>query len=122
MIKIVIGGQMGKEEIKKDLLELIGDEEVDIEIKNDLDAAMTIQNGEADYYIGACETGAGGALAMATALLGSTKTVTIASPSKMLSEEQIADEIKNKGKVAFGFTINTKDEVLPKLAKYLVAN
>ncbi|KAF0369881.1 DUF2620 family protein [Pediococcus acidilactici] len=122
MVKIVIGGQMGKEEIKKDLFELIGDEEVDIEIKNDLDAAMTIQNGEADYYIGACETGAGGALAMATALLGSTKTVTIASPSKMLSEEQIADEIKNKGKVAFGFTINTKDEVLPKLAKYLVAN
>lgn len=44
MIKIVIGGQMGKEEIKKDLLELIGDEEVDIEIKNDLDAAMTIQD------------------------------------------------------------------------------
>lgn len=122
MVKIVIGGQMGKEEIKKDLFELIGDEEVDIEIKNDLDAAMTIQNGEADYYIGACETGAGGALAMATALLGSTKTVTIASPSKMLSEEQIADEIKNKGKVAFGFTISTKDEVLPKLAKYLVAN
>lgn len=120
MIKIVIGGQMGKDEIKKDLVNLLGDKNIDIFIKNDLDAAMAIKNSEADYYIGACETGAGGALAMATALLGSDKTVTIASPSRILSEEEIAEEINDKGKVAFGFTINTKDTVLPILAKYLV--
>ncbi|APX71409.1 DUF2620 domain-containing protein [Companilactobacillus allii] len=120
MIRIVIGGQMGKDDIKKTLVKLIGDKEVDIFIKNDLDAAMAIKNGEADYYIGACETGAGGALAMATALLGSTHTVTVASPSKVLSEEEIAEEINGKGKVAFGFTINTKDTVLPILVKYLV--
>ncbi|WP_057880264.1 DUF2620 domain-containing protein [Companilactobacillus kimchiensis] len=120
MIKIVIGGQMGKDEIKKSLIKLIGDRDVEITVKNDLDAAMAIQNGESDYYIGACETGAGGALAMATALLGSDKTVTVASPSKVLSEEEVADEINNKGKIAFGFTINTKDTVLPILVKYLV--
>lgn len=120
MTKIVIGGQMGKDEIKESLTKLAGDKDIDIIVKNDLDAAMAIQNGEADYYIGACETGAGGALAMATALLGSDKTVTVASPSKILSEEDIADEINNKGKVAFGFTINTKDTVLPILAKYLI--
>mgnify|MGYP003361783406 CR=1 FL=1 len=120
MIRIVIGGQMGKDEIEASLKKLAGSSDVEITIKNDLDAAMAIQNGEADYYIGACETGAGGALAMATALLGSDKTVTVASPSKILSEEQIADEINNKGKIAFGFTINTKETVLPILAKYLI--
>ncbi|ALB29812.1 DUF2620 domain-containing protein [Companilactobacillus heilongjiangensis] len=120
MIKIVIGGQMGKDEIEADLKKMIGDKDVEITVKNDLEAAMSIQAGEADYYIGACETGAGGALAMATALLGSDKTVTVASPSKVLSEEEIADQINNKGKVAFGFTINTKDTVLPILVKYLV--
>jgi hypothetical protein len=120
MTKIVIGGQMGKDEIEADLKKLAGEKNVEIIVKNDLEAAMAIQNGEADYYIGACETGAGGALAMATALLGSDKTLTIASPSKVLSEEQIKDEITNKNKVAFGFTINTKDTVLPILAKYLI--
>ncbi|PMD72173.1 DUF2620 domain-containing protein [Companilactobacillus nuruki] len=120
MIKIVIGGQMGKDDIKASLVRLIGDKDVEITIKNDLDAAMAIQNNEADYYIGACETGAGGALAMATALLGSDKTLTVASPSKVLTEDVIAEEITNKGKIAFGFTINTKDTVLPILVKYLV--
>jgi len=120
MTKIVIGGQMGKDEIEADLKRLVGDHDVEIIVKNDLEAAMAIQAGEADYYIGACETGAGGALAMATALLGSDKTVTVASPSKVMSEEEIADQINNKRKVAFGFTINTKDTVLPLIVKYLV--
>lgn len=118
MVKIVIGGQMGKPDIKKDLEKLMNSKEVEIEIKSDLDAAMALKENKADYYIGACETGAGGALAMETALLGSDKAITVATQSKVLSEEQIKQEIDN-GKVAFGFTINTKDTILPILAKYL---
>lgn len=118
MIKIVIGGQMGKDEIKKDLEKFTTGKDVQIEVKNDLDAAMAVQNGQADYYIGACETGAGGALAMATALLGSDKTLTVASPTKVMNAEEIKSGI-DEGKVAFGFTYNSKDTVLPEIIKSL---
>lgn len=118
MTKIVIGGQMDKDELEKSLKALIQDKKVEISVMSDLDAAMAVQNGQADYYIGACETGAGGALAMATALLGADKTLTVASPTKVLSQEEINQGVK-KGKVAFGFTINAKDKVLPEIVKAL---
>lgn len=118
MTKIVIGGQMNKPEIEKQMESLTQGSGVEYSIKSDLDAAMAVKAGEADYYIGACETGAGGALAMATALLGSDKTLTVASPGKVLSEDEIKAGI-DAGKIAFGFTINTKDTILPILAKYL---
>lgn len=118
--KIVIGGQMGKKELKNSLTELTTGKDIEIAVKSDLDAAMAVKNKQADFYIGACETGAGGALAMATALLGSDKTLTVASPSKMLTDEEIKQAIID-GKVAFGFTINTKDTVLPILANYLTS-
>lgn len=116
--KIVIGGQMGKSEIKEELENLTSGKDVEFSIMSDLDAAMAVKNNQADFYIGACETGAGGALAMATALLGSDKTVTVASPGKLLTEDEIQTAIEN-GRKAFGFTINTKSTILPILAKYL---
>ena len=118
MTRIVIGGQMGKDELGQSLEKLTAGKDVEISVKSDLDAAMAVKDNKADFYIGACETGAGGALAMATALLGSSKTLTVASPSKVLSEADIKEGIDN-GKIAFGFTINTKDTILPILAKYL---
>lgn len=118
MIKIVVGGQMGKKEIAQDLQKLTDGKEVEIKILSDLDAAMAIQNHQADYYVGACETGAGGALAMVTALLGSDKTVTTASPTKVMSFDEIKKEV-DRGKVAFGFTFNAKDSVLPDIVKAL---
>ncbi|KAA9243628.1 DUF2620 domain-containing protein [Lactobacillus mulieris] len=118
MIKVVIGGQMGKDEIHKDLLNLLSKKDIEVKILSDLDAAMAIQNNEADFYIGACETGAGGALAMATALLGSDKTLTVASPTNVLSQKEIEQGVK-EGKVAFGFTFNSKDRVLPMIVKAL---
>lgn len=116
--KVVVGGQMGKPEIRADLEKYMAGQDVELSIMSDLDAAMAVKNNQVDFYIGACETGAGGALAMATALLGSEKTLTVASPTRVLSEEEIRKGFEN-GKVAFGFTINTKDVVLPILAKLI---
>lgn len=111
MKKIVIGGQIDKEEVKKIVEEYVNDE-FNVEVKNDLDAAMDVKNGVADYYIGACNTGGGGALAMALALLGHDKCVTISMPSKIMSEDEIRNQVRN-GKVAFGFTAQHKDIVVP---------
>ncbi|MDR2975824.1 MAG: DUF2620 family protein [Streptococcaceae bacterium] len=118
MKRIVVGGQMGKSEIENDLKELTAGKAVEITVKSDLDAALAVKNEQADIYFGACETGAGGALAMATALLGTQKAITVSSPTKVMSEEEIKKNIED-GKIAFGFTINTKNSVLPILVKYL---
>ena len=69
MIRIVVGGQINKQEIAAFTKNFMGSNAT-VDVKNDLDATMAIQAGQYDYYIGACNTGGGGALAMAMALLG----------------------------------------------------
>ena len=76
MKKVVVGGQIDKKEIAE-AIETLSNGELEVEIKSDLDAAMAVKAGTYDYYIGACNTGGGGALAMAIAMLGPTKTSTV---------------------------------------------
>lgn len=87
MVRIVIGGQLKKQAIEK-LVKEIGGSNVEVLVKGDLDAVMAVKNNKVDYYIGACETGSGGALAMAIALLGKDKCVTLASPSTIKTRKR----------------------------------
>ena len=48
-------------------------------IYNDMEAAMKVKNGQLDYYIGACNTGAGAALSLRSPLSGSTKVALLLS-------------------------------------------
>lgn len=114
MLKIVVGGQINKKEIFDYIQNYYGTENVKLEIKNDLDAVMAMQSGQFDYYIGACNTGGGGALAMAIALLGVTKCKTISMPGKILPDEEIKKAVDD-GIVAFGFTASHMEQVLPVL-------
>lgn len=106
-MKIVVGGQIDKERVASYLKNVLP--EYDIEIKTDLEAAMGVKNGEYKYYFGACNTGGGGALAMAIAILGMDKCLTVSSPGHMISESEIEKAISN-GKIAFGFTPNTAEQ------------
>lgn len=116
-MKIVVGGQIDKEEIAAIVKKELG-EQAEITVKGDLDATMGMKSGVYDYYVGACNTGGGGALAMALAILGKAKCATISMPGHIKSTEEIVEEVKN-GKVAFGFTAQHKAEVLPILLKAL---
>jgi hypothetical protein len=111
MLKIVVGGQIYKAEIAK-LIEKLSPNKFEISVKNDLDAAMDLKNSAVDYYIGACNTGGGGALAMALALAGADKCATISMPGNILSDEKIIAEVE-KGKKAFGFTGSDYEKVVP---------
>ncbi|MCI6272577.1 MAG: DUF2620 domain-containing protein [Erysipelotrichaceae bacterium] len=111
MIRIVVGGQIDKQEIAKDILNLAKDK-VSVDIKSDLDAAMAMKNNQYDYYIGACNTGGGGALAMAIALLGNDLCSTVSMPGNIKDESFIKSEFE-KGKKAFGFTAQHREKVLP---------
>lgn len=102
MIRFVVGGQVEKDNIAG-LVKRIGGDKVEVQTKMDLQAANDVKAGKADYYLGACHTGGGGALSMAMALLTRSKCATISMPGKPPKEEDVRNAIA-EGKVAFGFT------------------
>ena len=111
MKKIVVGGQIDKEKLAT-LIREIGKDKVEVSVKSDIEAAMAVKTGAADYYLGACNTGGGGALAMAIALLGANNCATISMPGKIRPENEIREEVTS-GKKAFGFTAQHMDQVVP---------
>lgn len=114
-MKIVIGGQVDKKEVEA-LVKEHGPEGLETVIKSDLEAAMAVKNGDADYYLGACHTGGGGALAMAIAIVGNANCETVSMPGRKPKEEAIKEAVKS-GKKAFGFTADHKETAVPLIMK-----
>ncbi|MFV0381195.1 MAG: DUF2620 domain-containing protein [Breznakia sp.] len=106
-MKFAIGGQLNKTEIK----ELITKRGYEADIFTDTDASMKVKNKEYDYYVGACQSGAGGALAMAYAVLGREHCGTIAMAGIKPSNEKV-ERFLDKGVVAFGFTNDQADNAV----------
>ncbi|CDL85937.1 DUF2620 domain-containing protein [Xenorhabdus cabanillasii] len=119
-MKFVVGGQIEKEKIAECIRQLAGDKATSIVIMNDIEASMAIKNGEADYYFGACNTGGGGALAIAIALIGLDLCATIGMPGKILPDDEIIAHVK-AGKKAFGFTGQDIDIVLPVIINTIIS-
>lgn len=117
MKRIVVGGQMEKQKIA-DLVSQIAGDQVSVEIKDDMDAALAIKQNEADYYLGACQTG-GGAIAMAMAIVGSDKCETVSSPGKQPDEEEIKRAVET-GKNVFGFAVDHITATVPIIMKYIL--
>lgn len=118
-MKIVIGGQVEKKEMQA-LINGI-DSSIETVIKSDVDAAMAIKTGQADYYLGACHTGGGGALAMAIALIGRDQCETVSMPGRKPVLEKVEDAA-NSGKKAFGFTGDHMETAVPMIIKALKNN
>ena len=111
MIRFVVGGAVDKQKVAQ-MIKEIGGDKVSVEIKSDIEAAMAVKNGKADYYVGACATGGGGALAMAMAILTAQKCVTISMPGKPPQEADVKKAV-TEGKVAFGFTNDHIEKAVP---------
>ncbi|HDJ0340443.1 TPA: DUF2620 family protein [Escherichia coli] len=97
MKKIGVAG-LQREQIKK-TIEATAPGCFEVFIHNDMEAAMKVKSGQLDYYIGACNTGAGAALSIAIAVIGYNKSCTIAKPGIKAKDEHIAKMIA-EGKVA----------------------
>jgi len=102
------------------MISAIGGERVTVKVMGDIQAAMEVKNGTADYYIGACNTGGGGALSMAMALVGHSLCSTLSMPGNIKSNEYIAAEVA-AGKKAFGMTGQHIHMVIPVLMENLLA-
>lgn len=117
-VKIVVGGQLAKEKIAE-LIRKIGREKVSVTVMQDIQAAMAVKSGAADYYVGACNTGGGGALALAIAILGMSLCETLTSPGRSCDEAKIKAALSN-GKRAFGLTEEHVPQVVPLLVKQII--
>ena len=100
-------------------IEKNGDGQFEVTIKSDIDGALAIKSGAAQYYVGACATGAGGALGLAVGLLGPTLCVSISIPGRVMSADEIRAQVQN-GKRAFGFVNNDAERLLPILLDAIV--
>ncbi|MDE1242595.1 DUF2620 domain-containing protein [Vibrio aestuarianus] len=116
MKKIAIAG-LQREQVK-DSIEATVPGAFECHIMTDMEAAMKVKSGEMDYFIGSCNTGAGGALAMAIAIIGFNSSCTIAKPSFKAKEEEVAAFI-SEGKVAFGLSIEHIEHAVPMLVRQL---
>ncbi|MDA0149802.1 DUF2620 domain-containing protein [Vibrio sp. LaRot3] len=116
MKKIAIAG-LQREQVKQQLEATIPNG-FECYILTDMDAAMKVKSGEIDYFIGCCNTGAGGALAMAIAIIGYGQSCTIAKPSIQAKEEEVRQFI-DQGCVAFGLSIEHVEHAIPMLARIL---
>ena len=54
-MKIVVGGALNKKE-NAELIEKYGNGQVEVVIMQDIQAALALKNGQADYYFGSCQT------------------------------------------------------------------
>ena len=92
----------------------------EVAVMSDIEATVAIKNKMADYYFGACATGAGGALGIAVGLLGKDKCVSVSMTGKVLSPDEITAAVKS-GKVAFGFVNYDAEKVIPLILKAIEA-
>jgi hypothetical protein len=117
-MKFVVGGQMDKKMLAE-ILRKHSDGKAEIAVMSDIEATMAIKNKQADYYFGSCATGAGGALGIATGLLGRDKCISVSLTGKVLSQDEITAAVKS-GKVAFGFVNYDAERVIPMLLKAIL--
>lgn len=111
MTKILTGG-VGKAEVVEKLhqLALPGIEAV---ASNDMDAAMALRSGTADYFLGTCHTGAGASLGVLVGLVGKDKTHTF---GRSLPDAAEVEQLLDGGTTVFGFSIDQIDQLVPVIA------
>jgi hypothetical protein len=110
MIRIVVGG-LAAQEIAE-LAAQVGAGQVEARAVDDIAGTRQVAEGQADYYLGACATGGGGALAMAIAILGYHRCFTASMAGRPPKEQEIQRAVA-EGKQAFGFTTDHLATAVP---------
>lgn len=114
-MKIVTGG-VGKAQVADALKPLLRAED-EVIVSSDMDAAIKLQSGQADFYLGTCHTGAGASLGVLVGMLGSSKCHTFA---RRIPSAADVDQALDTGAVALGFSVDQITEAVPVIYDALV--
>ncbi|MGC5341946.1 DUF2620 domain-containing protein [Streptomyces sp. DT24] len=116
MTKILTGG-VGKVEVTETIKKL-GLDGIEVVKSSDMDAAMKLRVGQADYYLGTCHTGAGASLGVLVGLMGNAACHTFGR--SVPTEDQITALLAD-GKKVFGFSMDQIDTIAPLMARAIAA-
>ena len=114
MRTLVITG-MGKEKAERLACDVAGDQ-FTVKTASDYEGIVALTTGQADYYLGICQSGAGGALALAIGMLGSAKCTTVSTLGKPPAPDAIESAVR-EGKVAYGAAFDHIEQVVPRLVR-----
>ena len=117
MTKILIGG-VGKAQVAEVLGEL-GIGGLEVSLSSDMDAAMKLRTGQADFYLGTCHTGAGASLGVLLGVLGSSTCHTF---GRGIPTEPEVTALLEDGKKVFGFGMDQISETAPVVARAIAAH
>lgn len=112
-------GGLAAQEIA-DRVAQIGGDAVEVHVGADIAGAQEVAQGKADYYLGACATGGGGALSMAIAILGYSNCFTASTAGRPPREKEIQEAV-NSGKRAFGFATDHIGLAVPLIMQAILA-
>jgi hypothetical protein len=86
----------------------------------DMQGARLVKKGQADYYIGTCWSGGGGALAAATAILGANQVGIVGTPGMVVTEERVRTMVE-EGRIAFGFAYEQTATAIPIIIRQILS-
>lgn len=116
MPKILTGG-VAKTEVAKTVENLALDG-VQVAVSSDMDAAMKLRAGQADYFLGTCHTGAGASLGVLVGLMGQSACHTF---GRTVPSQDEVEVLLDQGKTVFGFAMDQIDSIAPRLARAIAA-
>lgn len=114
-LRIVVVG-LGRKEVATRAQDIAGPRAI-VTSMTDVEGAIAVRDGRIDFLIGVCQSGAGGALAMAVAFLGRDKCASVTT----MGRPPVPDTVRRfvgEGRVAFGVST---DQVEPALRMLLPA-
>jgi len=117
-VRIALSG-LNVTEVERVLKEIAGDK-VETIVASDMQGAAAVKSGQADYFIGVCNTGGGGALGVAIAVLGYSKCGIVSVPGLAPKAEKIRKFVE-EGKVAFGITNEHIKLAIPPIIEAILA-
>jgi hypothetical protein len=97
----------------------VGGARVSVQTMSDIQGAQYVKQGKADYFIGSCTTGQGGALSMAIAVLGKDRCVMLTDRGKMLPVAQIREKAAGPY-LAFGLNADQAEKAAGALVQALL--
>lgn len=118
MIRVVAAGVDA--ETMAQLARDAGDGRVESIAVSDMQGAKLVKKGQADYYLGTCWSGGGGALAAATALLGAARVGMAGTPGIAADAQKIGG-LLDDGAVAFGFPYEQSRSAIPLIIQAILA-
>lgn len=101
-----------------DIARSLAGEGFEIMTASDYDGVLSLQRGDADYYLGICQSGAGAALALAVGLLGSRRCATLSTAGAPPAPDAVERAVQD-GRIAYGLAVEHIEDVVPRLIKAL---